>query len=215
MGETCTQYLFFTVDDLRRPDGAKWVCSPPVRQAKDNEYLWQALAEGHLQAVSTDHCPFLYDGTKGMEFEEQSYRMPGKELGEGNFSKIPNGMHGIEERMLMLWTEGVGRGRISANRFVELTATNPAKIFGLYPRKGTIAAGSDADLVIWDAHAQKTLGWRGNHGRVDHNVYEGHSLTGLPQKVLVRGNLLVDGEMWHGEAGGGSYLARQAHAAVL
>jgi dihydropyrimidinase len=124
-------------------------------------------------------------------------------------------MHGIEERMLMLWTEGVGRGRISANRFVELTATNPAKIFGLYPRKGTIAAGSDADLVIWDAQAQKRMGWQGNHGRVDHNVYEGWQLTGRPQKVLVRGNLLVDGEMWYGEAGGGSYLARQAHAAVL
>jgi dihydropyrimidinase len=215
MGETCTQYLFFTIDELRRPDGAKWVCSPPVRAKKDNEYLWQALADGHLQAVSTDHCPFLYDGTSGMEFEGQPYRMPGKELGEGNFSKIPNGMHGLEERMLMLWTEGVGRGRISPNRFVELTSTNPAKIFGLYPRKGTIAAGSDADLVIWDAQAQKTLGWQGNHGRVDHNVYEGWQLTGLPQIVLVRGKLLVDGETWNGEAGGGSFLSRQAHAPIL
>ena len=115
----------------------------------------------------------------------------------------------------MLWTEGVGRGRISPNRFVELTATNPAKIFGLYPRKGTIAAGSDADLVIWDAQAQKTMSWRGNHGRVDHNVYEGWQLTGLPQKVLVRGNLLVDGESWHGEPGGGSFLPRQAHAPIM
>jgi dihydropyrimidinase len=141
--------------------------------------------------------------------------MPGKELGQGDFSRIPNGMHGLEERMLILWTYGVGTGRITANRFVELTATNPAKIFGLYPRKGTITVGSDADLAIWDPKAQKTMSWRNGHGRVDHNVYEGWQLTGLPEKVYVRGNLLVDGETWNGEAGGGSYLYRHAHAPVL
>ena len=215
MGETCTQYLFFTADNLRQPDGAKWVCSPPLRARKDNEYLWKALAEGHLQAVSTDHCPFLYDGTKTIEFEGETYQMPGKELGAGDFSKIPNGMHGIEDRMLILWTYGVGQGRITANRFVELTATNPAKIFGMYPARGTVAVGSVADLTIWDAQATKVISWKNMHSRIDHNVYEGWELTGLPEKVFVRGNLLVDGESWHGEPGGGSYVRRETHAPVI
>ncbi|MEW5987189.1 MAG: dihydropyrimidinase [Chloroflexota bacterium] len=212
MGETCPQYLFFTVDELRRPDGAKWVCSPPVRSHKDNESLWRALAKGDLQVVATDHCPFLYDGTRPVEYEGELYQRPGKELGQGDFSQIPNGMHGIEERMLLLWTYGVAAGRLSANRFVELTATNPAKIFGLYPRKGVVAVGADADLLLWDPQAQKTMGVRTAHGRLDHNVYEGWSLTGRPEKVFVRGHLLVDGETWYGEPGGGNYLHRQAYA---
>lgn len=215
MGETCPQYLFFTVDELRRPDGAKWVFSPPLRQAKDNKYLWQALADGGLQSVGTDHCPFLYDGTQPLEYEGEPYQMPGKELGRGNFSKIPNGTHGIEDRMLMLWTHGVGKGRFSANRFVALTATNPAKIFGLYPRKGTIAVGSDADLVIWDPQATKTVSWRTHHTRTDYNMYEGMELVGLPEKVFVRGQMLVDGEKWHGKRGSGRYLHRQARAPIV
>jgi dihydropyrimidinase len=215
MGETCPQYLFFTVDDLRRPDGAKWVCSPPMRSRKDNDYLWQALADGHLQVVGTDHCPFLYDGHQPLAYEGELYQKPGKELGQGDFSRIPNGMHGIEDRLLLLWTYGVGQGRFSANRFVELTATNPAKIFGLYPRKGTIAAGSDADLVIWNPQATKKVSWRTHHMRLDHNVYEGLELVGLPEKVFVRGHLLVDGEAWYGEPGGGEYLYRRPEASVM
>ncbi|RMG89828.1 MAG: dihydropyrimidinase [Chloroflexi bacterium] len=215
MGETCPQYLFFTEDDLRRPDGAKFICSPPVRTRADNVYLWDALADGRIQVVGTDHCPFLFDGTKPLTYEGEVYRSPGKESGGGDFSKTPNGMHGIEDRMLLLWTYGVGKGRFSANRFVELTATNPAKIFGLYPRKGTIAPGSDADIVIWNPEARKTVSWRTHHMRVDHNVYEGMELVGLPEKVFVRGELVVDGESWYGRRGSGRFLHRQSHAPVV
>lgn len=215
MGETCPQYLFFTEDELRRPDGSKWVFSPPLRTKEDNEQLWRALAQGKLQSVGTDHCPFQFDGTKPLMYEGEPYQNPGKELGKSDFSKIPNGTHGIEDRMLMLWSYGVGKGRISANRFVELTATNPAKIFGLYPRKGTIAAGSDADLVIWDPNATKEVSWRTHHTRTDHNIYEGMELVGLPEKVFVRGQLLVDGEKWHGKRGSGRFLRRAPHAPVI
>jgi len=215
MGETCTQYLFFTEDDLAKPDGARLVCSPPMRQPKDNQYLWKAIAGGQLQAVSTDHCPFFLDGTRQIEYEGQMVAIPGKELGKDDFSKIPNGVPGIEDRQLILWTYGVGQGRISPNRFVELTATNPAKIFGMYPKKGTIAIGSDADLVIWDPAASKTMGVRTSHQRTDYNLYEGWGVTGLPEKVFVRGGLLVDGEVWNGEAGGGSFVQRNPDAPVL
>ena len=210
MGETCLQYLFFTEDDLARPnfEGAKYVCSPPMRTRRDNDALWHALANSDLQVVSTDHCPFFFDGTKTIEYEGRPVKIPGKELGRGDFTKIPNGVPGLGDRMIVLWSEGVGKGRISANRFVELTATNPAKIFGLYPRKGTIAAGSDADLVIWDPAMKKTLGVATSHHRTDYNLYEGWQMTGWPEKVFVRGHLLVDGDAWHGEPGGGSYLKR-------
>ena len=158
MGETCTQYLFFTIDNLRQPDGAKWVCSPPMRTPADNAALWQALGNNSLQAVSTDHCPFFYDGTQPIEYEGQPIAIPGKELGQDSFDKIPNGVPGIEDRMPILWTYGVGQGHFSLNRLVEIGCTNPAKIFGLYPRKGTIAVGADADVVIWDPQAVKTMG---------------------------------------------------------
>ncbi len=215
MGETCTQYLFFTVDNLKQQDGAKYVCSPPVRTKKDNKYLWDALSSGHLQVVSTDHCPFLYDGTQAIEYEGKPYKMAGKELGQGDFSKVPNGMHGIEDRMLMLWTYGVGQGRISPNQYVELTSTNPAKIFGMYPRKGVVAVGSDADLVIWDTEATKKVSWKNMHTRTDHNVYEGWDLKGLPEKVYVRGNLLVDGDEWEGESGSGNFVHRSSQYEVI
>ncbi len=217
MGETCTQYLFFTEDDLARPDfeGAKFVCSPPLRTRRDNEALWHALAGGDLQAVSTDHCPFFFDGTREIDYEGRKVKIPGKELGRGDFTKIPNGVPGIGDRMIVLWSEGVGRGRISANRFVELTAANPAKVFGLYPRKGTIAAGSDADIVIWEPNLKKTLGVATSHQRTDYNLYEGWEVTGWPVKVFSRGRLLVDGERWLGKAGAGTYLHRKSHAPVL
>lgn len=215
MGETCTHYLFFTVDKLSQQDGSKYVCSPPVRTKKDNEYLWKALADGHLQAVSTDHCPFMYNGTQVIEYEGEHYQMAGKELGLGNFAKIPNGMHGIEDRMLVLWTYGVGQGRISANKYVELTATNPAKIFGMYPRKGTVTVGADADLVIWDTEATKNISWRNMHMRTDHNVYEGWNLRGLPEKVYVHGKRVVNGETWEGKPGSGCFVHRTTHSEII
>lgn len=210
MGETCTQYMFVFEDDLARPDfeGAKFVCSPPVRKPKDAKILWQALSDGTLQAVSTDHCPFWFEGgVKG--------RIPGKELGKGNFAKIPNGMPGIEDRMPVMWQHGVNAGRFSANRFVEITATNPAKIFGLYPRKGTIAVGSDADIVLWDPGKAHTISAQTHHMNTDYNVYEGMEVTGWPVRVLLRGRSIVVGENWHGEQGSGQFLRRSPHAPVL
>ena len=215
MGETCPQYLFATTDNLRQPDGAKWIFSPPVREAKDNEYLWGALADGRLQTVATDHCPFLFDGSTPITYDGEVYKSPGKDSGGGDFSKVPNGTHGIEDRLPMLWTYGVGAGRFSPNRFVELMATNPAKIFGLYPQKGTIAPGSDADIVIWDPEATKTIHWQTQHTRTDHNIYEGMELRGLPEKVYSRGRLLVDGEKWYGVKGEGRFVKRRPFAPVV
>ena len=215
MGETCTQYLFFTVDNLRQPDGAKWVCSPPMRTEADNAALWEALRNNALQVVSTDHCPFFFDGTKPIQYEGQPVSIAGKELGAGRFDRIPNGVPGIEDRMLIMWSYGVGQGRISANRLVELCCTNPARIFGLYPRKGTIAVGSDADLAIWDPNLKSKMSARTSHQRTDYNLYEGWELIGKPEKVYLRGHLLVDGDTWNGEPGGGQWLKRSPHAPVL
>lgn len=215
MGETCPQYLFFTVDHLRRPDGAKWVFSPPVRTSADNAYLWQAIGRGELQVVGTDHCPFPFDGTKPIRYEGQAFLRAGKELGRGDFTKIPNGAPGIQDRLPMLWTYGAGAGHLSMNRLVEVCCTNPAKIFGLYPGKGTIAVGSDADLVVWDPGLKKTMGVATSHQRTDYNLYEGMEVTGWPVKVYSRGRLLVDGDEWLGRAGTGRYLARKAGAQVL
>jgi len=215
MGETCTQYFFFSIDNLRQPDGAKWVCSPPMRTAADNEALWTAVRNNSLQAVSTDHCPFFFDGTKAIEYEGKMVKIAGKELGAHDFSKIPNGVPGIEDRMPILWTYGVGKGRISLNRLVELCCTNPAKAFGMYPRKGTVTVGSDADLAIWDPTAKKTMGQKTSQQRTDYNLYEGWEVTGWPTKVYVRGNLLVDGDTWNGEPGGGQWIKRSTHAPVV
>jgi len=215
MGETCPHYLFFTIDHLRRPDGAKWVCSPPFRTESDNEFLWKSLAQNNLQVVGTDHCPFFFDGTKEIQYEDKRLKIPGKELGKDNFTLIPNGVPGIEDRMPILWSYGVRRGIISMNRFVELCCTNPAKIFGMYPRKGTIAVGSDADIVIWNPNLKKTVSVVNTHQRTDYNLYEGMELIGLPEKVFVRGNMIVDGEKWLGKAGQGKFLKRAAGAAVM
>ncbi|HEY6073861.1 MAG TPA: dihydropyrimidinase, partial [Anaerolineales bacterium] len=141
MGETCPPYLFFTVDDLRRPDGAKWICSPPMRSREDNARLWEGLSEGILQTIGTDHCPFFFDGTKPILYEGQEIAIPGKELGQGDFTKIPNGLPGIQDRMPILWTYGVRAGHITPNQFVAYMSTNPARIFGLYPRKGALVPG--------------------------------------------------------------------------
>lgn len=215
MGETCPQYLFFTEDHLMRPDGAKWVCSPPLRTPADNTALWQALGDGSIQTVGTDHCPFFYDGTTSINYEGRQVAIPGKELGHGDFTLIPNGLPGIEHRLPLLWTFGVGAGRLSAERFVELTAVNPARILGLYPRKGSLLPGSDADIVLWDPGKQHTISARTAHMRTDHDLWEGVELTGFPVRLYLRGRLLVDGERWMGSAGGGQFLRRQAGAPVL
>jgi len=215
MGETCVQYFFFTMDELRRPDGAKWVCSPPLRTAADQEALWQAVRNNTLQVISTDHSPFFFDGTREIEYEGQKFKLPGKELGQGDFSKIPNGIPGIGNRMPILWTYGVGKGRLTLNRMVELCCTNPAKIFGLYPHKGTLAVGSDADVVIWDPKLKKTMGVNTSKHRLDYDLYEGWEVTGYPEKVYLRGNLLVDGDTWNGEPGGGMWLKRDIYAPTI
>lgn len=215
MGETCTPYLFFTIDHLRRPDGAKWVCSPPMRTAEDNERLWEGLAEGVIQTIGTDHCPFFYDGTKPILYEGQEVAIPGKELGKDDFTKIPNGLPGVGDRLPVLWTYGVRAGRITPNQFVALTSTNAAKIFGLYPRKGALIPGADADLVIWDPHRRVIYGLDHAQHRTDYNLYEGWELVGFPEKVFLRGHLIVDREHWLGKPGMGKFLDREPNASVV
>jgi dihydropyrimidinase len=208
MGETCPQYLFFTADHLRRPDGAKWVCSPPMRSAEDNVHLWQSVSDGTIQVIGTDHCPFFFDGGKPISYEEQQVAIPGKELGQDDFTKIPNGLPCVGDRLPILWTYGVRAGKITPNQFVAVMSANPAKIFGLYPRKGALFPGSDADLVIWD------LDWRVKYGvkvaqhRTDYNLFEGWELVGFPYQVYLRGNLIVDQGNWLGRAGMGQYIRR-------
>jgi len=215
LGETCPQYLFFTVDHLRRPDGAKWICSPPMRTPDDNAGLWQGLADGTLQTIGTDHCPFFFDGTKSILYEGEPVAIPGKELGKDDFTKIPNGLPGVGDRLPILWTYGVRAGRITPNQFVALTSTNPAKIFGLYPRKGTLAPGSDADLVIWDPERRLTYGVAHARHRTDYNLFENWELVGYPEKVFLRGDLIVDNERWLGRAGMGRYLNRERGALII
>lgn len=215
MGETCPPYLFFTVDHLRRPDGAKWVCSPPMRSVVDNEGLWRGVSDGTIQTISTDHCPFFYDGTKPIVYEGKEIAIPGKELGQDDFTKIPNGVPGVGDRLPILWTYGVGTGRITPNQFVALTSSNAAKIFGLYPRKGALLPGSDADLVIWDPDRRLTYGVNCAHHRTDYNLYENWELIGFPEKVFLRGQMIVDGDQWYGRPGMGNYLHRRPSAPVL
>jgi dihydropyrimidinase len=194
--ETCPQYLFLSYDNYEEPgfEGAKYVMSPPLRPKETQDRLWRGLAFNDLQAISTDHCPFC--------MKEQ------KVLGEGDFSKIPNGAPGIETRMSLVYDGGVRTGRISLNRFVELTSTSPAKIFGLFPRKGTIAPGSDADIVIFDPNRTQTLSARTHHMKVDYNPYEGREVTGVTETVLSRGRVIVDRGKFVGRAGAGSFLKR-------
>lgn len=209
MGETCPQYLFFTEEDLKRPDGAKWICSPPMRKAVDQQGLWQGLENGTIQVLATDHCPFFFNGRKPIVYEGREIAIPGKELGEKNFTLIPNGLPGLADRLPVFWTQAVKTGRVSPNRFVELTATNPARIFGLYPKKGTLAIGSDADIALWDPEKELDYGLAWAHHRTDYNLYEGWKLHGYPVKVFLRGKLIVDDQNWLGEAGGGRFVHRQ------
>ena len=215
MGETCLQYLFFTEDHLRRPDGAKWVCSPPLRRSEDNLRLWEALSNGTIVTVGTDHCPFFYDGSQPILYEGKPVRIPGKELGKDDFTRIPNGVPGVGDRLPVLWTYGVRQGRLSPNQFVAITSTNPAKIFGLYPKKGAILPGSDADIVIWDPEKHITYGVAHAHHRTDYNLFEGWELVGYPDQVFLRGKLIVDRGEWLGYPGMGKFLPRLPGAIVL
>ena len=209
MGETCPQYLFFTIDDLRRPDGAKWICSPPMRSKKDNDGVWKALMDGTMQVFATDHCPFFFDGSKPIIYEDQKIAIPGKELGSDDFTKIPNGLPAIGDRLLILWSFGVNTGKITPNQFVALTSTNPAKIFGIYPKKGSLMPGSDADISIWDPEKRIQYGVQIAQHRTDYNLFEGWELKGIVEKVFLRGKLIVDGKKWLGTKGEGSFLHRK------
>ncbi len=193
--ETCPQYLFLTLEDLARPEfeGAKYVCSPPLRPAEHGAALWRGLRTNDLSVVSTDHCPFCFKGQK--------------ELGIGDFAKIPNGMPGVEHRMDLLH-QGVLRGEITVTRWVEIASTTPARMFGLYPRKGVIAAGSDADIVIYDPAAIQTLSAATHHMNVDYSAYEGWEITGRVDVTLSRGRVVVSGGVLHGSPGHGKFLPR-------
>ena len=200
--ETCPQYLYLSLENMDAPgfEGAKYVFTPPLREKWNQEKLWNGLKRDHLQVVSTDHCPFC--------FKEQ------KELGRDDFTKIPNGGPGVEHRMSLIYSGGVASGRFSANRFVELVSTTPAKLFGLYPRKGTIAVGSDADLVIFDPKRKHTISAATHHMRVDYSMFEGIQVTGMADVVLSRGRVVVDGDKFLGKAGQGEFLRRATYAQV-
>ena len=200
--ETCPQYLFCSTDDLERAgfEGAKYVCSPPMRPKAVQDALWRAVCAGHVQTVATDHCPFNFAGDK--------------ELGRDDFTKIPNGMPAVETRLLLLWDGGVRAGRFDARRFVDLVATAPAKLFGLYPRKGAVAAGADADLLVWDPAREQSLSAGALHMRVDYSPYEGRTVRGAPTHVLSRGEVIVEDGKFRGRAGAGRYLKRSSWTAA-
>ncbi|ABE42644.1 dihydropyrimidinase [Polaromonas sp. JS666] len=201
--ETCPHYLFFddSAYDNEDFDLARYVMSPPLRSKESQQALWTALRTDDLQLVSTDHCPFcMKEGHLG--------RVNQKPYGRDDFSKIPNGVPGVETRMATLHDGGVRSGRISLNRFVELTSTAPSKLFGLFPRKGTVAVGSDADLVLFDPGAQHVLSASTQHGNCDFTLFEGKGITGQVSKVLLRGELIVDGDRWLGRAGSGRFVPR-------
>ena len=202
-GETCTQYFFVDYSFLERPDfeGAKYVYTPPPRPKENQERLWEAIQNDVLSVVSTDHCAFLWDGQKS--------------LGKDDFSKIPNGGPGLENRLQMIPEFGVRQGRISLTRMVELLATNPAKYFGLYPRKGTVAVGSDADLVVFDPEKKVTISAATQHSKCDYNLYEGTDVTGSPEVVLLRGKVLVDGDQLVAEPGVGQFVKRARFGEAL
>jgi len=194
--ETCPQYLFLSYDNYEEPgfDGAKYVMSPPLREKWHQDVLWKGLAKNDLQVISTDHCPFC--------MAEQ------KVLGKDDFSKIPNGAPGIETRLTLVHDGGVRQGRITMNRFVELCSTTPAKMFGLFPRKGTIAVGSDADIVVFDPQRGATLGVKTLHMNVDYNPYEGRTVQGSPTAVICGGEVIIDGTDFVGKKGSGRFLKR-------
>jgi dihydropyrimidinase len=202
-GETCTQYFFIDYTHLERPnfEGAKYVYTPPPRPKENQDVLWSAVKTDVLSVISTDHCAFLWDGQKT--------------LGKGDFSKIPNGGPGLENRLHMIHEFGVRQGRITLNRMVELLATNPAKYFGLYPRKGTIAVGSDADIVVFDPEKKVTISAATHHSKCDYNLFEGTEVTGSPEVVLLRGKVLVENGEFLGRPGDGHFVRRARFGEAL
>jgi dihydropyrimidinase len=199
--ETCPQYLFLSYDNYEEPGfaGAKYVMSPPLRPKAQQELLWRGLSGDDLQVISTDHCPFC--------MKEQ------KEMGRADFSKIPNGAPGIETRMSLVFDGGVHGKRISLNRFVQLTATGPAKLFGLWPKKGTIAPGADADIVVFDPQRETVLSAKTLHMKVDYSPYEGRRVKGAADVVLSRGKVIVENGKFTGRAGDGAFLRRAGRLA--
>jgi dihydropyrimidinase len=195
-GETCTQYFFIDYTFLERPnfEGGKYVYTPPPRDQANQDVLWNAVRTDTLSAISTDHCAFLWDGQKT--------------IGKDDFSKIPNGGPGLENRLQMIHEFGVRGARISLNRMVELLSTNPAKLFGLYPRKGTVAVGSDADIVVFDPEKRVTISASTHHSKSDYNLFEGTEVTGVPEVVLLRGNVLVENDELVASPGVGQFVAR-------
>jgi dihydropyrimidinase len=208
--ETCPHYLFLDKSEYERPgfESAKYVMTPPLRDHKCQHALWRGLQFDDLQLVATDHCPFCFN-------ENPLGLLKSKQFGRDNFNRIPNGAPGVELRLTLLYDGGVRAGRINLNRFVQLTATAPAKMFGLFPRKGTIAVGSDADLVLFDPNQTHTLSASTHHSLVDYSLFEGREVTGKVQKVFLRGQCIVDGDRWLGQAGMGRYQPRAASGRVL
>jgi dihydropyrimidinase len=200
--ETCPQYLYLSLENMDAPgfEGAKYVFTPPLREKWHQEKLWQGLAKDDLQVVSTDHCPFCY--------KEQ------KELGKDDFTKIPNGGPGIEHRLSLVYSGGVHGKRFSPNRFVQLVSTAPAKLFGLYPRKGTVAIGSDADLVVFDPNEEQTISAKTHHMRVDYSMFEGIRVKGVPKIVLSRGRTIIENGKFVGKPGAGEFLKRENPAKI-
>jgi dihydropyrimidinase len=204
-GETCTQYLLLTSDELRKPglEGAKWMCSPPLRTTADQEALWQALARDDLQVISSDHAPYRFDATGKLSAGAHP-----------TFKEIANGLPGVEARMPLMFDAMVTRGRLGLEKFVALTSTAPAKIYGLYPRKGALAVGSDADIAIWDPHKTVRLTGALMHDRTGYTPYEGRSVTGWPEIVLSRGRVVVRDGKLQVAPGSGRFLPRQAGEAA-
>jgi dihydropyrimidinase len=200
--ETCPQYVFLTLDDLGNGfDGAKFICSPPLRPAEHAPQLWKGLAKDDLQVVSTDHCPFDFHGQK--------------ELGRGDFRKVPNGLPGVEDRVDLLHSGGVVTGKLTPNRWVEVISAAPARMFGLAGRKGAVAVGADADVVIYDPNRTRTISASTHHMDVDYSCYEGWQVTGAADVVLSRGKVIVDGDDWLGSPGDGRFLKRVPTGALL
>lgn len=198
IAETCTQYLYLTKEDLNRPgfEGAKFVFTPPARSVPDQEALWDALGNRMLETVSSDHCSWSFKDHKSK--------------GRDDFRKIPNGAPGVEERLMMVY-QGVNEGRISLTDFVDLVATRPAKLFGMFPRKGTIAVGSDADLVLWDPNQTFTITQSAMNNAMDYSSYEGRTVKGMPKTVLLRGKVVVRDRKYVGDTGDGQFLRRDKY----
>jgi dihydropyrimidinase len=198
--ETCIQYLVIDASLYEREDGAKWVMSPPLREKKDQQTLWAGINQGLVKVVATDHCPFKWQQ---------------KLMGKDDFSKIPNGHPAIEHRMELLYSEGVNKGRITLNKFVEVACTNPAKIFGMFPRKGTIGIDSDADIIIFDPNKKHTITASSHHMNVDYSAYEGWELTGKIKTVVLRGKVAIDKNECKIEKGFGQFIKRNKVNGVI